>query len=139
MKTDIHQALYIAMTSFFILSAVIRPSEGKCTGRWAIHACWGGNGKRSDPSMDVAPAPSILRQLLMRNSPLFAPSLDSREDVVPEDQSAEDHLDSSSYDGDLAEYNGLAPPPPPPSPSVSRLSALLRTLRTLQRENDALP
>lgn len=24
--------------------------QGKCKGKWAIHACRGGNGKRSDPS-----------------------------------------------------------------------------------------
>nr|BAQ25803.1 TEP-2 precursor [Reishia clavigera] len=118
MKTDIQQALCLAMTLFVIVSTVIKPSEGKCYGKWAMHACWGGNGKRSDPSADLAPNPSVLRQLLLRNPP----ALDSREDA-------------SSYSDGLPEYNV----PPPPAPSVSRLAALLRTLRTLQRENDALP
>ncbi|KAL8570921.1 hypothetical protein ACOMHN_023594 [Nucella lapillus] len=101
----------------------------KCSGRWAIHACWGGNGKRSDPSVDLAPSPTVLRQLLLRNRPVFPSAMDSSE----EDQSA-DEADPSSFNSDISEYNV-----PPPFPSVSRLAALLKTLRTLQRENDALP
>nr|AQS80510.1 GGNG-1 precursor [Charonia tritonis] len=133
MKTDTAQTLCIALTSFVVLSAVFSPTEGKCAGRWAIHACWGGNGKRSDPSLNVAPSPSVLRQLLLRNRPVYAQALDSSEELPAVAPQPADDL-GSSYNSDFSDYNVL-----PASPSVSRLTALLRTLRSLQKENEVLP
>lgn len=43
----------------------------KCRGRWAIHACYGGNGKRSDPNFRSASqrdTPTLLQKLLLSDA-----------------------------------------------------------------------
>ena len=76
-----------------------------------------GNGKRSDPRMDEASNPSLLRQLLLRNSPVYSSALEASVDIPAE---AEDS--GSSYDSEYPDY------PVPVARPVDRLTALLRTL-----------
>ncbi|XP_071136511.1 uncharacterized protein [Mytilus edulis] len=44
----------------------------KCRGRWAIHACYGGNGKRSGPPTDLSKNNQndqlLLKKILLQNS-----------------------------------------------------------------------
>lgn len=66
--------LWFAFTVvIYFLSTVSTVNGRKCSGRWAIHACYGGNGKRSSPSSDNSleniqrNKQFILGQLLLRN------------------------------------------------------------------------
>lgn len=132
MRTDLTQACRIALISCLIVSLVATPADSarKCRGPWAIHACFGGNGKRSDPSLSPVGESSLLRQYLLRELPSFPLGEDGERVVeVPAEPLSVDvgALSSSDYPQYFV------------SPAVDRLSALLRTLRTLQKENEALP
>jgi hypothetical protein len=60
-------ACWLLLSVIFYLGSLA--DAGKCTGRWAIHACGGGNGKRSD---------------------IDYPSLPSDEDGAPSEREEED-------------------------------------------------
>ncbi|KAK6170808.1 hypothetical protein SNE40_019112 [Patella caerulea] len=48
---EVRCSVLITVTSILYLILTVSTVSGKCSGRWAIHACFGGNGKRSDPSV----------------------------------------------------------------------------------------
>ncbi|BFZ25011.1 hypothetical protein BsWGS_28050 [Bradybaena similaris] len=55
----------LALILCLYLSVITEPaSASKCRGEWAIHACFGGNGKRSDPSVE----PGMLHKVLFSNA-----------------------------------------------------------------------
>jgi hypothetical protein len=100
---------WLLLPIFFYLGSLA--DGGKCTGRWAIHACGGGNGKRSDinyPSLpdedgaaraDTEDGDSRQRDLLTRLTRLSGRNADST-------------LDARLVRGegqDAAEENELAP------------------------------
>ncbi|BFZ09697.1 hypothetical protein BsWGS_12736 [Bradybaena similaris] len=60
----------VTFVSCLYLLVIASPVSGKCHGKWAIHACFGGNGKRSDPSMNSEPSlePSLLHRALMSDA-----------------------------------------------------------------------
>lgn len=60
----------VTFVSCIYLLLVTSPVSGKCRGKWAIHACFGGNGKRSDPSMNSEPnyEPSLLHRALISDA-----------------------------------------------------------------------
>lgn len=69
MELTFGSSFTVALLSCLYISLITCPVvTAKCHGRWAIHACFGGNGKRSDPNMspstDELP-PTLLRQLLV--------------------------------------------------------------------------
>lgn len=68
---------------------------GRCSGRWAIHACYGGNGKRSSPpehnsQSDLNDKQFILRQLLLSDK---FPSLEKNR--LPDRSATSDRSDLS--------------------------------------------
>ncbi|XP_076466476.1 uncharacterized protein LOC143297842 [Babylonia areolata] len=87
MKSNRPCVTCVALTSLIVLSSFLTMAEGKCSGRWAIHACWGGNGKRSgipaSPDVPLGEAEeeedesskslSLLRRLLLRSPPSSTP------------------------------------------------------------------
>lgn len=65
-------AATLALVSCFYLSLTTSPVSGyssKCSGKWRIHACLGGNGKRSDPDMSPEKIqPSLLHRVLISDA-----------------------------------------------------------------------
>uniref|UniRef100_A0A0B6ZT42 Uncharacterized protein n=1 Tax=Arion vulgaris TaxID=1028688 RepID=A0A0B6ZT42_9EUPU len=59
-----------ALVSCVYLLVFTSPATAKCRGQWAIHACFGGNGKRSDPNMspETNIEPSLLRRVLFSDA-----------------------------------------------------------------------
>ncbi|XP_055889675.1 uncharacterized protein LOC106056435 [Biomphalaria glabrata] len=63
-------AANLALVSCIYLTLITSPASGytwKCKGKWFIHACLGGNGKRSDPSLNTEnniPTSLLLRRVL---------------------------------------------------------------------------
>nr|AQS80511.1 GGNG-2 precursor [Charonia tritonis] len=157
MKTDISYVMCVALISLFLLSSVVSIAEGKCAGRWAIHACWGGNGKRSGgvPAMDLESSDSAspFQKLLLRRPPADIPAPGSTVFVSlrPQDflaslpTSASSSLSlssllSSSSSSSSRLEKGLSGDKDDvlhPSPS-DRLTSLLRMLRRLQQARDTL-
>jgi len=45
--------LILGLSILYVCLDLTNFAEGKCAGRWAIHACAGGNGKRSGPPQDA--------------------------------------------------------------------------------------
>ncbi|XP_052241318.1 uncharacterized protein LOC127851536 [Dreissena polymorpha] len=72
----------------------------KCSGPWAIHACYGGNGKRSGlptfksdlESDELKNRQNILRQLLFPDTLL--PSVSHKKDMLSESSDIEDDVNS---------------------------------------------
>ncbi|KAL5010588.1 hypothetical protein ScPMuIL_012893 [Solemya velum] len=66
---------WLTFTSFLYLSFTVYTVSGKCSGRWAIHSCYGGNGKRSgfdNPSLNTDTDNQkqlLLKRLLLRDVP----------------------------------------------------------------------
>lgn len=151
MRSDVSRALCVVLTSWCFMSCLLSISEGKCSGKWNIHACWGANGKRSSPPLADHRRPSLLQQLLLRDVP--TPLLDDAPSVELTDDLSEEALarpySKSSPDSEYSADDAALPPlqrlPSSSSSSSSRsttldrLTSLLRTLRTLQKENDELP
>lgn len=78
----------------YFFSTVTTVYGRKCSGRWAIHACYGGNGKRSGPPSDSSDTldrskPFILGQLLLKNRSLMPELLsnyaDDPTDLIDQD------------------------------------------------------
>lgn len=61
----------LTFLSFVYLCSLNCPTAtAKCRGRWAIHACYGGNGKRSDPALSATSQrsqPTLLQKVLLSN------------------------------------------------------------------------
>ncbi|XP_045196423.1 uncharacterized protein LOC123551503 [Mercenaria mercenaria] len=90
---------FVAISVCVYISCTFTTVYGKCSGKWAIHACYGGNGKRSGPpdtdtDSKLKERQYILRQLLLseklpQNIPtdsLFdtAPVLEDVESLYPD-------------------------------------------------------
>lgn len=61
---------FLTISFWVYISCTFSTVYGKCTGPWALHACYAGNGKRSGPpeqsqDMDLSDKQFILRQLLL--------------------------------------------------------------------------
>jgi len=115
----------MALCSCLYLLTISCPSvSGKCRGSWAIHACFGGNGKRSSlPSLpspthhratvlDKLP-PATLSQLLLRDLVNLQKLLVTKR-VMEEEQHSRQYTELM----DLPEYTGgstsvLSPRQPP--------------------------
>lgn len=94
----------------------------KCTGRFAIHACFGGNGKRSGPPLDLSKKQNqndqlLLKKILLQNSDINNYRIDDL-DITPSDR-----LEDQS-----SGYNGLQ--------DLKTLSALVQELIYRQRLRD---
>lgn len=72
----------------------------KCRGRWAIHACYGGNGKRSGPPTDLSKNNEndqlLLKKILLQNSDINNYGIDDF-DITPIDPLEEQY--KSGYNG----------------------------------------
>lgn len=79
----------------------------KCRGRWAIHACFGGNGKRSGPPTDLTKTNQndqlLLRKILLQNSDLDNYKIDNY-DLSP----SEPILEQSSENNGLEDLKTLS-------------------------------
>nr|BAQ25802.1 TEP-1 precursor [Reishia clavigera] len=147
-----------AMMSLLILSSIVSNAEGKCSGKWAIHACWGGNGKRSgipaEEDDNTAKSLDLLRRLLRRKVS-SSPYLPSLEDTVYVPVQPEDFLSSSeSLPSSLSSSSSLLSSSSPFEdgfsedveeaeaaaasfvPSKNRLASLTTILRKLQQGRD---
>ncbi|XP_046370918.1 uncharacterized protein [Haliotis cracherodii] len=123
---DSQHSWCISFTALIYLALLLQPATGKCVGKWAIHSCFGGNGKRSDPSIaqtiDTQKQSNLLRQLLLRER--FPPSvgLDMNE------EQDRDESDLNSFQDDLPQR-----PSAERQSDIDRLNIMLRTLM-LQRK-----
>ncbi|KAL4233355.1 hypothetical protein ACF0H5_008037 [Mactra antiquata] len=96
---------FIAFSACVYISCTFTTVYAKCSGRWAIHACYGGNGKRSGPPLADTDSTQkdrqyILRQLLLsdrQTSPDI--SLDTKLTSAPV------YDDIESFYPDVASYN----------------------------------
>lgn len=95
--------------TFALLSWPVRPL--------VVFLC-AGNGKRSDPSMEAVPRPSLLRQLLLRNSPAYPMAAGP---LLP---------DVASDESFSSEYPDFAPAASP----ADQLSALVNTLVSTRKQ-----
>ncbi|XP_060558226.1 uncharacterized protein LOC132718529 [Ruditapes philippinarum] len=79
---------FLAVSVCVYISCTFTTVYGKCSGRWAIHACYGGNGKRSGPpeidtDSKLKERQYILRQLLLSDKIPQNLASDSQFDSVP--------------------------------------------------------
>jgi hypothetical protein len=78
----------LSLVSCLYLLAFTSPASAKCHGKWAIHACFGGNGKRSDPSLSLKTniEPSLLHRVLISDAQKLQQLLQAqKEDLGPQD------------------------------------------------------
>nr|ARS01377.1 ggng 2 [Deroceras reticulatum] len=112
------------------LSAFTSPASAKCRGQWAIHACFGGNGKRSDPSQEH----NLLQKLIISNAQRLNRMLQN-ENALP---AAEDELIEApvQYEDDElkaeVEEESDSTQSVRKVPSMKDLRSLLRALRIQQ-------
>lgn len=85
MEITLGSSFTVALLSCIYISLIMTPTvSAKCYGKWAIHACWGGNGKRSDPNLSPSSEkvrPSLLRQLLIKDVQRLSDILQSTDDL----------------------------------------------------------
>jgi hypothetical protein len=72
----------LVMILCLCLSAFTSPASAKCRGQWAIHACFGGNGKRSDPSQEH----NLLQRLIISNAQRLNRMLQNENALPAEDE-----------------------------------------------------
>ncbi|XP_067676136.1 uncharacterized protein [Haliotis asinina] len=121
---DSQHSWCISFTALIYLALLLQPATGKCVGKWAIHSCFGGNGKRSDPNIaqtiDTRKQSNLLRQLLLRERFPSSVGLDMNEEQNGDDL---DSFQGGIPQRSLAERQN----------DIDRLNIMLRTLM-LQRK-----
>ncbi|KAK3746683.1 hypothetical protein RRG08_008195 [Elysia crispata] len=94
----------VAFISFLYLSLVTSSALGKC-GRYK-HVCYGGNGKRSDPSFNLSPSSSSAASSInLRHPSLLSKILVSNDDHLSEKKFVSANLELYE-DGDSARTLG---------------------------------
>ncbi|XP_041354247.1 uncharacterized protein LOC121372059 [Gigantopelta aegis] len=129
-----HPSNFIRLLSLVYLCVTVHPVlAGKCSGKWAIHACFGGNGKRSDPTltdMEDKVRSNLLRNLLLRGSYQPNTFVDTQNDA------------QNSVLNDSPSYRHFEDDIPAESPpSVSRLQSMLQLFKLekkMRREAEGL-
>ncbi|XP_059179184.1 uncharacterized protein LOC131958269 isoform X2 [Physella acuta] len=95
-----------ALISCLYLATLSTPvsGSGKCKGKWQIHACFGGNGKRSDPNMsqDTELPASLLKTVLISDAQKLNRML-SENEALPDEASQpaypyDDTVSKNDYD-----------------------------------------
>lgn len=103
MKTRV-QLLVGLFVAAVALLLHLPPSIGKCRGRWSIHACGGGNGKRSD-TPEVGHWSS--RKAKMSAALLEPDSITSKEDEEDEEDEEEEEVRGGGGGGSKTTKGGM--------------------------------
>ncbi|KAK3603544.1 hypothetical protein CHS0354_027965 [Potamilus streckersoni] len=101
---------WLTVSSLIYLLCSLSYVSGKCSGRWAIHACYGGNGKRSGPPATLtddtdSSKPLYLRQLLLGSRP-HADQI--KYEDIPQEGSDDDVFYDTLNNGVLAREEDLS-------------------------------
>lgn len=121
---------FLAISSCVYISFTFTTVHGKCSGRWAIHACYGGNGKRSGPPEPDTNSKLTDRQYILRQ--LFL------SDRLPKTLPSEPQIDNEAVLDDVESLYPEVPTSYNRDQEIEKIKTLLGELLLKRQFQDSL-